>query len=106
MADETTPLNKWIEEEQHIPVLIPDMDAEGNLSFKQGERVVTEKVMYTPLIPHQTCEGGNHAFELVNGGKREAGRVLVQCRNCSLGKDFIPGIHQLIDGQIVERKLY
>lgn len=103
-------LDEWQEEERTVPQLEFDVefDARGNptrITPRMTEKKIKQRFMYSRLTPYDLCAPDAHYFEIKNGGKRVAGRLVVQCRNCPLGKNFVVGVHQLIDGKIVETSI-
>lgn len=90
-------LDTWFEETKEIPVKV--FDEYGNEHITTRE--VKEKVLYTQLKPQSMCSKNDHDFELVEGGKRINGRVLVKCKNCTIGSQIIVGVTTLENGKIV-----
>lgn len=108
MAAKRPKLDEWIEEERRVPSTEYEVefDDQGNpvrVTPHEVEKVVTEKVIYASMTPHKLCSPDQHYFEIRNGGKRVAGRLEVQCRHCGLGKNFVLGVHRLVDGRIETR---
>ncbi len=98
------PLNEWHEEEERVPVEVPtfSLDDHNNLTYEgltKTEKVVKKKVAYTQLVP-RTCPNGEHFYTFYNGGLRVNGRVEVQCRDCSMGIDFVVGLFKLVNGKV------
>lgn len=91
------PLNEWQIETITQPALV--MNEQGKVEM--GERQVKRRFIHVPLIPHRVCAPDNHQYQFVDGGKRQNGMVLVKCRNCSVGKQFVPGVHRLQDGKLL-----
>ena len=92
------PFNEWKTEEKRLPTIV--LDVEGKRSI--GERVVTQRYAYVPLIPHQICSSDDHSFGLVDDGRRQPdGRVLVKCQHCPVGRIFVVGKHKIKDGMLV-----
>lgn len=101
MADQqpdSPKLNEWQTEEKAVPTIVMGEDGEPQM----GERVVKQRYMHVPLIPHTICSAGQHYFAFIDGGRRQDGRALVKCRRCPLGKQFLPHKHRLKDGRLIE----
>lgn len=98
MSDTTQPevtLNEWQTETVKQPTYV--MNEQGQVDV--GEREVKRRYVHVPLIPHKICEGEHH-LDLVDGGKRQEGMVLVKCRRCAVGKQLVPGQHRLVEGRL------
>jgi hypothetical protein len=63
MADQQpyVPLNEWQTEEKRLPTIT--LDPRGNP--RVGERVVKQRYIHVPLIPHQISPSGEHTFAFV-----------------------------------------
>ena len=104
---ESPDFEQWQEETRTVPQLEfePEFDQLGNLkglTHRIVDREVTERFRYARLLPHQICEPDAHYSIFKDGGKRVGGRVQVQCRHCNLGKNFVVGVHRLVEGKIIE----
>ncbi len=93
---------KWILEEVEIPGELPQVPGISDEEIEKPKHY--QKVAYVQLTPLSKCNG-DHVYAFKNNGKRENGRVLVQCRNCPYGKIFTPGIHTLVNGHIISSNL-
>lgn len=99
-------LNEWQEVEETIPEQTPvfSVDDHDHIQFEgiqQTQRTIKKKVAYATLTPHQICDPDKHNFQLMNEGKRVAGRVEVQCNRCHIGQNFVVGYHTLVNGKII-----
>jgi hypothetical protein len=81
---ENVRINEWQIEGRPLPVVT--LDQQGKPSI--GERTVKQRYMLSPLIPHTICDPDRHYFQYVDNGRHQDGRVLVRCRDCSVGKQF------------------
>lgn len=88
---------EWIEEEIEIPGAIPNLPPGFSREDIEIPKV-KQKVAYAPLTPYLCNE---HFFIFKNNGKRENGHILLQCTHCPLGKIFVPGKHELVDGKLI-----
>ena len=108
MVTEEPLLEEWQEESKTVPTLktVFEVNEKGdvtNVSQQVIEETYKQKYILTKLVPQSVCDEGQHYFVFLNEGNREGGRVLVKCRKCPLGKNFVVGIHELVDGKLVEK---
>ena len=103
MANEPT-LNEWLTETREVDVAVPQasFNEKGELTGVEmvpTKREVSERVLYTKPVPQAVCDHTGHDFALLPN--RVAGRLLVKCRRCPNGRQFIPGRDRIEDGKVI-----
>ena len=91
----------WQEEEIKLPTLTFNSEAER---LEMTERTVKQRYKHVPVTELKLCSRDNHYFELYDGGRRQNGRVLVECRKCPIGKQLQVGLDMLEDGRITSSR--